>query len=155
MTTGEFAYWIQGALELNPDMLEKGMTPEQVQTIQGHLDLVFTKVTPDRFKKEGAVEPSPLNYDDILNPYNGTGNPPPSHPGSTSDTRFCSLSNQDSSELICSTLNQVLGVPEQDKEIWTTGCTTSVLLKSLHEETPAEKRSRKDIQKAFKFMAKC
>jgi len=32
MTTGEFAYWLQGALEMNPDMFEKGMTPEQVKT---------------------------------------------------------------------------------------------------------------------------
>lgn len=52
MKTEEFAYWLQGALELNPDMLKKGMTPEQVQTIQDHLNLVFKKVTPDRFKKD-------------------------------------------------------------------------------------------------------
>lgn len=55
MTTEEFTYWLQGALELNPNMLEEGMTPEQVQTIQDHLDLVFDKVTPDRFKVDSVV----------------------------------------------------------------------------------------------------
>lgn len=51
MTAEDFAYWIQGALEMNPQMLKEGMTPEQVQTIQDHLDLVFDKVTPDRINK--------------------------------------------------------------------------------------------------------
>ncbi len=49
MKAEEFAYWLQGALEMNPGMLKKGMTAEQVQTIQDHLNLVFNKVTPDRF----------------------------------------------------------------------------------------------------------
>ena len=52
MEINQFVYWLQGAIEMNPDMLEKGMTSEQVQTIQDHLDLVFNKVTPDRFEKK-------------------------------------------------------------------------------------------------------
>ena len=52
MNTEKFAYWLQGALEMNPEMLKKGMSPEQVQTIQDHLNLVFDKTTPDRFNKE-------------------------------------------------------------------------------------------------------
>jgi len=51
MSPQEFTYWLQGALELNPEMLNKGMTPEQVKMIQDHLNLVFTKVTPDRIEK--------------------------------------------------------------------------------------------------------
>jgi len=56
MNPGEFAYWLQGALELNPNMLKEGMTPEQVQTIQDHLNLVFTKVTPYKSNKEETVK---------------------------------------------------------------------------------------------------
>lgn len=52
MKSEEFAFWLNGALELNPEMLEKGMTPTQVKIIKDHLDLVFNKVTPDRFEKE-------------------------------------------------------------------------------------------------------
>lgn len=68
MNAETFIYWLQGALEMNPEMLEKGMTPEQVQTIQDHLDLVLNKVTPDRFNKEP-------NLFDIegLQPLNRTG----------------------------------------------------------------------------------
>ena len=52
MDSEKFVYWLQGALELNPDMLEKGMSPAQVKTIQDHLSLVLTKVTPDRFDNQ-------------------------------------------------------------------------------------------------------
>ena len=61
MSPQEFTYWLQGALEMNPEMLEKGMTPEQTKMIQDHLDLVFTKVTPDRFEgKKKEVKMSDL-----------------------------------------------------------------------------------------------
>ena len=104
MNAEKFTYWLQGALELNPDMLKNGMTPEQVQTVQDHLDLVFTKVTPDRFKKE---EPAfPFEFPDLLNPYNGTGNPPPHHPSTTSD-RICSKD-----ALFCSQFNQKSNLAE-------------------------------------------
>ena len=56
MNTEKFAYWLQGALEMNPEMLKNGMSPEQVQTIQDHLNLIFDKATPDRFNKEGIVD---------------------------------------------------------------------------------------------------
>jgi hypothetical protein len=104
MGSNEFVYWLQGALELNPDMLKNGMTPGQVQTIQDHLDLVFTKVTPDRFKKE---EPEfPIEFPD-LNLYNGTGSPPPHHPSTTSDV-LCSKSDA----LFCSQFNQKSNLTE-------------------------------------------
>ena len=56
MTPEAFAYWLKGALELNPEMLEKGMTPEQTQTMKDHLDLVFDKVTPDRFGDKFKID---------------------------------------------------------------------------------------------------
>jgi len=56
MTPEAFAYWLRGALELNPEMLEKGMTPEQVQTVEDHLNLVLTKVTPDRFEEKTKID---------------------------------------------------------------------------------------------------
>lgn len=51
-----FAYWLQGYLELAGTA--DGITPEQTQVIQDHLDLVFNKVTPDRTLKP-AVEQLP------------------------------------------------------------------------------------------------
>jgi len=58
MSPQDFAYWLQGAFEVSPEMLEKGMTPEQVQTIQDHLNLVITKVTPNRFEEEKKKTPT-------------------------------------------------------------------------------------------------
>lgn len=63
---------------MNPEMLEKGMSPEQVKTIQDHLNLVFNKVTPGRFEN-------------LIVDYNSTGNPPPEHPGSTSGEHIVNL----------------------------------------------------------------
>jgi hypothetical protein len=71
MNAEEFAYWLQGAIEMNPEMLEKGMTPQQAKTIQDHLNLVFNKVTPDRFEDTKIPDP------------NSSGTPPIVHPGST------------------------------------------------------------------------
>lgn len=70
---------IQGALEMNLEMLDKGMSPQQVKTIQDHLNLVFNKVTPDRFENMKIPD------------YNSSGNPPPQLPGSTCDSTdlFC------------------------------------------------------------------
>ena len=48
MNETEFCYWLQGFFELsNSNMLSS----KQVQQIKDHLDLVFTKVTPDRNTK--------------------------------------------------------------------------------------------------------
>jgi len=66
----DFIYWLQGALEMNPEMFEKGMSPQQVKTIQDHLNLVFNKVTPDRFQEINIPDP------------NSSGNRPQQQPGS-------------------------------------------------------------------------
>ena len=43
MTTENFCYWLQGLMEIqNPETLNA----TQVQEIKNHLNLVFTKVTP-------------------------------------------------------------------------------------------------------------
>lgn len=47
MSSLEFCYWLKGYFEINnniSDILET----DQVNIIKDHLDLVFTKVTPDR-----------------------------------------------------------------------------------------------------------
>lgn len=43
MDANEFAFWLWGNCELNPDFYP---TPEQWKQIKAHLALVFTKVTP-------------------------------------------------------------------------------------------------------------
>lgn len=40
----QFAYWLQGFTELQPDL--DAPSPEQWKAIREHLALVFTKVTP-------------------------------------------------------------------------------------------------------------
>lgn len=44
MTSEQFAYWLQGFAELNPN----APTSEQWQAIRDHLALVFEKKTPVR-----------------------------------------------------------------------------------------------------------
>lgn len=44
MTPEQFAYWLQGFVELNGG---KQPEPEQWQSIQDHLKTVFVKVTPE------------------------------------------------------------------------------------------------------------
>lgn len=44
MTAEQFAYWLQGFVELNPDMAMPA--PEQWKSICEHLQTVFVKVTP-------------------------------------------------------------------------------------------------------------
>lgn len=50
MTPEQFCYWLQGYFELGSGG-RAGMTDGQVETIKDHLNLVFTKVTPDRRPK--------------------------------------------------------------------------------------------------------
>jgi hypothetical protein len=57
MNLTEFGFWLKGCYELCPDVLEKGFTPAQTKAIHGHLQLAFTKVTPDRIN----LAPSPIN----------------------------------------------------------------------------------------------
>lgn len=49
MTPEQFAYWLQGCCELNPDMEQP--TPGQWKAIKDHLATVFTKVTPTGEKR--------------------------------------------------------------------------------------------------------
>lgn len=44
MTPEQFTYWLQGFVELNPDIQP---TKEQWQMIKEHLQTVFKKVTPE------------------------------------------------------------------------------------------------------------
>lgn len=44
MTTRDFAYWLQGFFEISNT---NKLTPNQVQEIKNHLQLVFKKETPD------------------------------------------------------------------------------------------------------------
>ena len=61
MTPEQFAYWLQGMLEGNPNLLEEGLTPQQTKIIQDHLSLVFNKVTPD-YTITTSNEENPFNF---------------------------------------------------------------------------------------------
>ena len=64
MTSRDFAFWLQGFLELSP----KGqpMTAEQVQCIQNHLALVFVhEIDPSMGGNHGALQ----NIHDTGNPH--------------------------------------------------------------------------------------
>jgi hypothetical protein len=70
MNSTEFAYWLQGFLELRED--DKPLTSKQVQIIKDHLALVFQKVTPDRKDDEPDVwpgDPSPTIKPFDYNPF--------------------------------------------------------------------------------------
>ena len=55
MTTENFAYWLQGFMEISNT---KELDERKTQIIKDHLALVFKKVTPDRDIKE-------INLDDV------------------------------------------------------------------------------------------
>lgn len=55
MNTSEFAYWLQGWMELESTS-GKGLTAEQTQMVREHLAEVFTKVTPPLAKRESVFE---------------------------------------------------------------------------------------------------
>lgn len=59
MTSEQFAYWLQGFVELNGSE----PTPDQWQSIKDHLKTVFVKVTPE--VKIGRPYP---NLDQVLTP---------------------------------------------------------------------------------------
>ena len=53
ITPENFVYWLQGWFELNDTVDHReGATPETLQVIRDHLDLVFDKKTPDRSIEE-------------------------------------------------------------------------------------------------------
>jgi hypothetical protein len=56
MTPENFCYWIQGLLELTPDL--KTLTEEQVKMVRDHLGYVFTHMAP---KAPSAAPPG--NFD--------------------------------------------------------------------------------------------
>ena len=56
MTAEQFAYWLQGFVELNGSM----PTEDQWQGIKDHLSTVFLKVTPHRV---GPAVASPKPFD--------------------------------------------------------------------------------------------
>ena len=70
MNAENFAYWINGALELGQ---LKELNAEQVKIVQDHLGLVIKKVTPQyQFPTLGVNPPAKPNWTTL--PY--TGNPP-------------------------------------------------------------------------------
>jgi hypothetical protein len=62
MTTEQFAYWLQGFLELSEN---KTINERQVKIIKDHLALVFKKETPDRTepKEHQKTDPRQLSFD--------------------------------------------------------------------------------------------
>lgn len=68
MNSTEFAYWLQGFLELRED--DKPLTSKQVQIIKDHLALVFDKVTPDRKVEPTKPEEEPDVWPSVeINPF--------------------------------------------------------------------------------------
>jgi hypothetical protein len=47
MSPEQFTYWLKGYFEISENR-ENHLSPNQVQIIRDHLDLVFNKVTPAR-----------------------------------------------------------------------------------------------------------
>ena len=60
MTPEQFAYWLQGFAEMNP---EWSPTPEQWKMIKEHLQTVFKKVTPSLTQTPWNIQPQiqPIN----------------------------------------------------------------------------------------------
>ena len=46
MTAEQFAYWLNGFIEMNPNAM---ITNTQWETLKDHLKTVFNKETPNRF----------------------------------------------------------------------------------------------------------
>lgn len=84
MNAEQFAYWLQGALELG--QVTK-FNETQVRIIQDHLDLVFNKVTPTR------KEETPSLVDRIRFPNTWISTPPPVVKGPTLVPQTPDLSN--------------------------------------------------------------
>ena len=99
MTPEQFCYWLQGFFEISMDLGQRGLTPQQCQVIQDHLQLVFDKVTPNRGGSGGGEKPKVLTEDDIKELIIATRpgvtcsdapvNPFDPHPLCSHDTRYC------------------------------------------------------------------
>jgi hypothetical protein len=58
MTPENFTYWLKGYFEISKS---RELSPEQVEEIKNHLDLVFEKVTPyvEIYSQLGIKKPLP------------------------------------------------------------------------------------------------
>lgn len=77
MTPEQFAYWLQGFAELNPNTPPNAT---QWKQIQDHLNLVFKKVTPQPYPLgPGITAPitGPYMPSSPLNPWTSPGGIPP------------------------------------------------------------------------------
>lgn len=89
MDSTNFAYWLQGALELFPDAMSNGLSGRQIRIVQDHLDLVFNKVTPDRSQEADAPLEASIYAVDPRWPHIGTMVPSP--PPDPAEPRACGL----------------------------------------------------------------
>lgn len=65
MTPEQFVYWLRGFVEISGS---KELTKEQMQIVQDHLDLVLTKVTPQRDPRDNRrCEKTPLKPGEPIN----------------------------------------------------------------------------------------
>ena len=55
MTPDQFCYWLQGCLEMNPDLAQ--FTPEQTQMIRQHLEMVFVSMPKEVNPRQSVVFP--------------------------------------------------------------------------------------------------
>ncbi|MFL1548812.1 hypothetical protein [Pseudomonas sp. AN3A02] len=77
MTPEQFAYWLQGFTELNPDMDQP--TPAQWKAIKDHLATVFNKVTPTgerRWRRPADPNSDPASPGFLLLQAHLNGQPP-------------------------------------------------------------------------------
>ena len=56
MKTVEFCYWLQGLFELQPEVLKKGLSPEQTLMVQRHLALVFQHEIDPLYSSDDAAK---------------------------------------------------------------------------------------------------
>lgn len=57
MSPEAFCYWLHGLFEIGD---AKTLDAKQVKIIKDHLDLVFSKVTPDRTSLQAALDATPI-----------------------------------------------------------------------------------------------
>lgn len=96
MTPENFCYWLQGLFEVGNPLT---LTPKQIVQIKDHLDLVFTKVTPDRstediindqFKDKSKKKKNELPFDPSVMDWTPKN-----------DTKYCSKINDLGTRKIC------------------------------------------------------
>ena len=99
MEETSFCYWLQGFFELSNS---NKLTTKQVQQIKDHLDLVFTKVTPNRNKeKKSAGLPHFCNAKLLLPMEPNLDFESEFKPQKKSNIRYCSNANDLGSRKIC------------------------------------------------------